>query len=251
MRTGIIAVALGIVLPLAGTLRADEPPSGRPSLRIGAVAYAPSAVTIFEDIRRYCDKNGLAVDYVLYSNYDALVEALHEGRVDVAWNTPLAHARYHRLAGNASKTLVMRDVDCGFRSKLIARADAGITSPSGLAGRTLVLGSRDAAEATVLPLYYLKGEGLDIGKVKVLSLDEEVDLRGESLLQRGPRPQGVEGGPGPGGGHRCSALGGAEAGAARAGRRPWWSCGPRRRSAIASSRPARASTTGWPGGSPS
>ena len=115
---------------------------------------------------------------MLYSSYDALVESLHKGHVDVAWNTPLAHARYHRLAGNASRTLVMRDVDCGFRSKLIVRKDAGISSLSGLAGRTLILGSRDAAEATALPLYYLKGEGFDLDKVKVLSLDEEVDLRG-------------------------------------------------------------------------
>ena len=38
-----------------------------------------------------------------------------------AWNTPLAHARYHKKAGGKSKTLVMRDVDCGFRSVLIAR----------------------------------------------------------------------------------------------------------------------------------
>jgi ABC-type phosphate/phosphonate transport system substrate-binding protein len=183
MRTRALAIALVAVFPLlisaAGTAHADDHPAqGRAALRIGAVAYAPSAVTIFEGIRRYCGRNGLPVEYVLYSNYDALVEALHEGQVDVAWNTPLAHARYHRLAGNASRTLVMRDVDCGFRAKLIVRKDAGISSLSGLAGKTLVLGSRDAAEATVLPLHYLKGEGLDLGKAKVLSLDNEVDLRG-------------------------------------------------------------------------
>src|SRR5271170_7112641 len=57
-------------------------------IRIGAVAYAPGAVTIFEGIRRYFDRNGMPVDYVLYSNYDALVEALHKGHVDIAWNTP-------------------------------------------------------------------------------------------------------------------------------------------------------------------
>src|SRR4051812_36935112 len=113
-----------------------------------------------------------------YSNYDALVEALHKGQVEVAWNTPLAHAQYHRRAGNASKTLVMRDVDCNVRSKLILRKDVGIASPSALAGKTLILGSRDAAEATVLPIHFLKREGLDLGKVKVLSLDKEVDLRG-------------------------------------------------------------------------
>ena len=94
-------------------------------IRIGAVAYSPSSVTIFEGIRRYFGRHGLPVDYVLYSNYDALVDALHKGHVDVAWNTPLAHARYHRKAGEASQTLVMRDVDCNFRSVLIVRAGCG------------------------------------------------------------------------------------------------------------------------------
>ena len=210
MRTRTFAVALGAILPLltpgVGTARADDSPTSRskerPVLRIGAVAYAPAAVTIFEGIRRYCRENGLAVDYVLYSNYDALVEALLKGQVDIAWNTPLAHARYHRLAGNATQTLVMRDVDCDFRSKLIVRKDAGISSLNGLAGWTLILGSRDAAESTVLPLYYLKREGLDLDKVKVLSLDEEVDLRGNpcssevhvlKALREGRGPAGIMG----------------------------------------------------------
>src|SRR5580704_3335247 len=80
-------------------------------VRIGAVAYAPSAVTIFENLRRYFAKTDLPVDYVLYSNYDSLVEALKNGHVEIAWNTPLAHARYHLLSGGQSQTLVMRDVD--------------------------------------------------------------------------------------------------------------------------------------------
>ncbi len=151
---------------------------GRTAVRIGAVAYAPESVTIFEGIRRYFGKNGMPVDYVLYSNYDALVEALHAGQVDIAWNTPLAHARYHLKAGGQSKTLVMRDVDCNFRSVLIARKDSGITSISGLRGKTLILGSNDAAEATVLPSHYLKQEGLDLAEVEILCLDAEVDLEG-------------------------------------------------------------------------
>ena len=106
----------------------------------------PSAVTIFEDIRRYFDRRGMPVDYVLFSHYDALVEALRRGEVDIAWNTPLAHTQYHRKAGNASQALVMRDVDCNVRSVLVVRADASIRTPNDLAGKTLVLGSRQAAE---------------------------------------------------------------------------------------------------------
>lgn len=147
-------------------------------VRVGAVAYSPAAVTIFEEVRRYLGRNGMPVDYVLYSNYDALTEALLEKQVDIAWNTPLAHAQYHRKAGNASQALVMRDVDCNFRSVLVVRSDANIRSLGDLEGKTLILGSWQAAEATVLPIHFLEREGLNLDRTSVRTLDGRVDLRG-------------------------------------------------------------------------
>jgi ABC-type phosphate/phosphonate transport system substrate-binding protein len=72
----------------------------------------------------------------------------------------------------------MRDVDFNVRSVLVARADPEIKSPKELTGRQLVLGSSQAAEATVLPLYFLKNAGVDLSKVEVWSLDAEVDSEG-------------------------------------------------------------------------
>ncbi len=188
MRSRFLTVALligGLVVPAVSMSGDEKRPAAsgdsRPAqqvIRIGAVAYAPSSVTVFESLRRYLGRHGLAVDYTLYSNYDALVDALSKHHVDVAWNTPLAHAKYHRNASNQSQTLVMRDVDCNFRSMLVVRADADIRGLDDLKGKTLILGSQEAAEATVLPLFFLKREGLDQSKLKVLSLDKEVDLRG-------------------------------------------------------------------------
>jgi phosphonate transport system substrate-binding protein len=182
---------LGIALIIAPTLVSATPAGDKQALptdgetatpprvlRIGAVAYAPSAVTVFENLRRYFARTDLPVDYVLYSNYDALVDALRKGHVDIAWNTPLAHAQYHLLCNGQSQTLVMRDVDCHFRCKLLVRKESGIKAPSGLQGRTLALGSREAAEATVLPLHYLQREGVQLDQIKFLRLDEELDLRG-------------------------------------------------------------------------
>ena len=174
-------VGLCSLLPaqrLAAEKKTPVQDAEKPVLRIGAVAYAPSAVTVFDGVRRYFAKNEMPIDYVLYSNYDALVKALWDGQVDVAWNTPLAHAQYHLLAGGQSQTLVMRDVDCGCRCTLVVRKAAGVNGLDGLKGKTLVLGSRHAAEATVLPIYYLKKEGVDFAKLKVLDLDKELDLRG-------------------------------------------------------------------------
>ncbi len=180
---GAAALVLALASsPLAGGERAR--PAARENaappraVRVGAVAYAPSAVTVFDNLRRYFAKTDLPVDYVLYSNYDALVDALAKGHVDVAWNTPLAHARYHLLCKGQSQTLVMRDVDRDCRCVLLVRRESGIKSPAGLSGKTLALGSRDAAEAVVLPLHYLKTERVALDGVKFLKLDEELDLRG-------------------------------------------------------------------------
>src|SRR5262249_11429495 len=45
-------------------------------------------------------------------------------------------------------------------------------------GKKLVLGSSQAAEATVLPLYFLKNSGLDFRAIQMVSLDAEVDSQG-------------------------------------------------------------------------
>jgi ABC-type phosphate/phosphonate transport system substrate-binding protein len=135
-------------------------------------------VTIFQGLTGYLNKNGLQSDYVLYSNYDSLVAALDRGEVEIAWNTPLAHAQYTVKNGCSSQTLVMRDVDVGVRATIVARAGSAIKSVSDLAGKRLVIGSSQSAEATVLPLHFLKKEGVDLSKVKIVSLDAEVDGQG-------------------------------------------------------------------------
>ena len=208
-------------------------------------------MTVFEGIRRYCGRQGLSVDYVLYSNYDALVDALEKKQVDIAWNTPLAHAQYHRKAGNASQTLVMRDVDCNVRSVLVVRADADVHSLGDLKGKTLILGSREAAESTVLPTHFLKQEGLDLAKVKVLSLDREVDLRGNPCSSEVHVLKALQEGRGQAGiiGERL--WNHLAEGPARSGQRTEVPLGLAPRSATACSRRARTSTARWAIGSPS
>lgn len=171
-------LVLALPLLLVAPIQADEPAKETKPIRLGAVAYSPAAVTIFDGITKYLNKNGLPSVYVLYSNYDSLIAALDAGEIDIAWNTPLAHAKYHVRNQCQSQTLVMRDVDVGVRSVLIARTDAKIQSPADLAGKRLVIGSYQAAEATVLPLHYLKKEGIELGKVKIVCLDAEVDSKG-------------------------------------------------------------------------
>lgn len=188
MRTSHVALVLAILFVGAVSAADKAPPKAAPgdaadcgcdekTLKVGAVAYGPSSVDAFRSLRYYLGKNGLPIEFVLYATYDGLGEALAKGHVDLAWNTPLAHARFH-LAAGGSQTLVMRDVDRDYRVKLIVRKDAEVGALSDLAGKTMVFGSCESADCTVLPVYFLKKEGVDFDKVKILSLQKDVDETG-------------------------------------------------------------------------
>jgi ABC-type phosphate/phosphonate transport system substrate-binding protein len=131
------------------------------TILVGAVAYHPRIVTIWEGFRGYFAEQGVPTDYLLYSNYERLVDALLTGEVDIAWNTNTAYvAAEERIDGDA-QVLGMRDVDADFRTVIVTRRGEGFTEPDELAGRRLALGSRDSGHAAILPLYYLDREGLD------------------------------------------------------------------------------------------
>ena len=68
-------------------------------LLLGAVAYNPKVITIWDVFQNYFNRHGLEFDYVLYTNYERQVEALLAGGIDVAWNSPLAWLQAERIAG--------------------------------------------------------------------------------------------------------------------------------------------------------
>jgi len=147
---------------------------------IGAVAYDPKVVTIWEGIRDHLTDAGLPTDFALYSSYERQVEALLAGQVDIAWNTPLAHVRIRRRTGGTSRSLGMRDTDRDVRSKIIVRRDAGITALGGLVGRRLAVGSRDSTQARILPLYFLGQAGIDVPRIQLVPFDTDVGKHGDT-----------------------------------------------------------------------
>ena len=133
-------------------------------IKVGVVAYDPKVVTIWEGIKEYFAARAIAMDFVLFSNYDAQVDALLDGWIDIAWNTNLAYIKvYRRTRGNCG-VLAMRDVDVGFTTKIIAGTKTGIQSLRDLKGKRLALGSRDSGQAAILPVYFLKQSGVDPAK---------------------------------------------------------------------------------------
>src|SRR2546422_5488020 len=94
------------------------------TLLLGAVAYDPKVVTIWDGFEQYFAENGLPFDYVLYTNYERQVEALVSGHIHIAWNSPLAWLESERLAsklGRRAEAICMRDTDRDLTSLIIAR----------------------------------------------------------------------------------------------------------------------------------
>jgi ABC-type phosphate/phosphonate transport system substrate-binding protein len=134
-----------------------------PTLIMGAVAYAPKVVTIWEGFKAFFAQHGLAFDYVLYSNYERQVEAQFDGSIHLAWNSPLAWVRADRIArarGQQVRAVAMRDTDCDLRSAIVVRADSPVQSLDQLRSKTIGFGAADSPQATLIPLDHLRGAGL-------------------------------------------------------------------------------------------
>src|SRR6266700_2433641 len=110
------------------------------SIRVGAVAYDPKVVTIWEGMRDYFREAGVPTDYVLFSNYEAQVAALLAGQIDIAWNTNVAYVRAEQRIGGACQVLAMRNTDRDFTTRLLARSDSGVNGLGDLRGKRLALG---------------------------------------------------------------------------------------------------------------
>jgi ABC-type phosphate/phosphonate transport system substrate-binding protein len=136
------------------------------ALLLGSVAYDPKVVTIWEGFRRWFTDHDLPFDFVLYSNYERQVEDLVAGRIDVAWNSPLAWVRTSRLAP-AARAVAMRDTDRDLSSVVVVRNDSPVTDTSGLAGRIVATGAVDSPQATLLPLALLGGVDVKVRRVEV------------------------------------------------------------------------------------
>jgi phosphonate transport system substrate-binding protein len=150
------------------------------TLLLGAVAYDPRVVMIWDGFQAYFQQRDLSFDYILYSNYERQVAAQFAGQIHVAWNSPLAWIQSVRIAavtGRKAETVAMRDTDCDLTSVVLVRSDSPIREVADLKGARVAVGADDSPQATLIPLSFLAGHGLDPGKdFQVLRFDK---LRGK------------------------------------------------------------------------
>lgn len=155
------------------------------TLLLGAVAYDPKVVTIWDGFRTYFDRRGLEFDYVLHTNYERQVEALAAGNIHVAWNSPLAWLQSERIAGKLgqrAEAICMRDTDRDLVSVIVTREGGPVRSVNDLKGRRVAVGAKDSPQATLIPLYHLAQHGLEPHRdFEVLLFDRLVGKNGDHI----------------------------------------------------------------------
>jgi ABC-type phosphate/phosphonate transport system substrate-binding protein len=155
------------------------------TLLLGAVAYDPKVVAIWTGFRDWFTAQRFPFDYVLYSHYERQVDDLIAGRIQVAWNSPLAWVRARRLAqagGREVTALAMRDTDRDLTSVIVVRADSPMTTLGDLRDKTVGVGAVDSPQATLLPLAHLRAAGLEPSQdFRVRRFDVGVGLHGDHV----------------------------------------------------------------------
>ena len=155
---------------------------------LGAVAYDPKVVTIWEGMRRYFhDEAHLAIEIVLFQSYEAQVAALLASpgdrmpHIDIAWNTNLAYLQADEWSGHRCQAIAMRDTDLGWTTKIVAVTGGPMAALADLRNRTLAIGSRDSGHAAILPVHFLEQQGLIEGRdYRSLRFDSDVGKHGDT-----------------------------------------------------------------------
>jgi phosphonate transport system substrate-binding protein len=150
------------------------------TMLIGAVAYDPKVVTFWEGMREYFQTHGLTIDFALFSNYERQLEALLHGHIDISWNSCLSHVRAKRRTDGKVIGVAMRDKDRDACAKILIRREIIVKKLTDLHGKTLAVGSRDSAQARIMPLYYLKQAGVDLSQVKLMAFDSDIGKHGDT-----------------------------------------------------------------------
>ena len=132
-------------------------------VRLGGTATIPH-LEVFQGLETLFRRRGIEMDWVLYSDYDVMVDAFVAGEIDLAWNGPLGYVKIKRLLDEPCQVIAMRDVDIDFTTHFIARTGSGIETVEDLKGKRFAFGRRSSEQAGLVPHYLLKEAGINPSK---------------------------------------------------------------------------------------
>jgi phosphonate transport system substrate-binding protein len=141
--------------------------SGRSSEAVLRVAMIPSTdpgkiVRESQPLVNYLEREtGSRVELVVPTNYAAVVEAIANDRVDIAYLGGFTFVQASQRAG--VRPLVQRERDQNFHSVFITQPGSGINTLADLKGHSFAFGDVNSTSGHLMPAYYMRAAGIDPG----------------------------------------------------------------------------------------
>jgi phosphonate transport system substrate-binding protein len=141
--------------------------SGRSSQAVLRVAMIPSTdpgkiVRESQPLVNYLERaTGSRVELVVPTNYAAVVEAIANDRVDIAYLGGFTFVQAFQRAG--VRPLVQRESDQNFHSVFITQPGSGINLLADLKGHSFAFGDVNSTSGHLMPAYYMRAAGIDPG----------------------------------------------------------------------------------------
>jgi phosphonate transport system substrate-binding protein len=105
------------------------------------------------------NKTGAKVELTVPTNYAAVVEAISNDRVDIAYFGGFTYVQASARAGVVP--LVQREGDQTFHSLFITQPDSHIHSLADLKGHTFAFGDVNSTSGHLMPAYFMRQESVD------------------------------------------------------------------------------------------
>jgi phosphonate transport system substrate-binding protein len=152
-------VLAGALLLIAGC-NASGP--SRQTLRLSMIPTTDPGKMLREGqpLIDYLEKEtGMKVEMTIPTNYAAVVEAIANDQVDIAYLGGFTYVQASKRAGVIP--LVQRDQDQNFHSLFITHPDSGINSLSDLGGHTFAFGDVNSTSGHLMPEYFMREAKVD------------------------------------------------------------------------------------------
>ncbi|MBX6419970.1 MAG: phosphate/phosphite/phosphonate ABC transporter substrate-binding protein [Nevskia sp.] len=133
-------------------------------LRVGMIPDAGATQVSVEQkapLQKYLEQQmGMPVKLVIPTSYNATVEGLGNGSLDIAYFGGLTYVKAHERYG--AVPLVQRDVDQQFQALFITRKATGIKSLADLKGKTFCFGDINSTSGHLFPYLAMKQAGISV-----------------------------------------------------------------------------------------
>src|SRR5262245_26762087 len=154
-----------IVALLAATGCRTQPASNGSALEVLRLSMIPTTdpgkvLRESQPLVAYLQREtGSKIDLSVPTNYAAVVEAIANDQVDIAYLGGFTYVQASKRSGVVP--LVQRERDREFHSLFITHKDSGINSLSDLKGRRFAFGDVNSTSGHLMPEYFMRQAGVD------------------------------------------------------------------------------------------